>query len=237
MSYTRKVTVYKQGCGGQRTVTTVTQTSSSSFSSSSSEFQNFQNVQNFSWSSSSSSNNNNVSHLRTVTPEQVTHKSNGNTGSATKAHPTSSPASSSFEQAVLAEHNRLRARHSAQPLKLNPAISRYAQEWANNLAARNTMQHRSNNKYGENLYACFGRANVAGEDAVRSWYDEIKDYRFGQPSPGNFSQVGHFTQVVWKESRELGVGIAKTGNNVYIVCNYDPPGNFMGEYATNVTSS
>ncbi|KAL9701878.1 hypothetical protein quinque_005319 [Culex quinquefasciatus] len=82
---------------------------------------------------------------------------------------------------------------------------------SNNLAARNTMQHRSNNRYGENLYACFGKAVVGGEDAVNSWYDEIKHYRFGQPSPGNFSQVGHFTQVVWKESRELGVGMAKNG--------------------------
>lgn len=99
------------------------------------------------------------------------------------------------------------------------------------------MQHRSNNRYGENLYACFGKTNLSGVEVVKAWYDEIKHYRFGQPSPGNFSQVGHFTQVVWKESRELGVGIAKNGNNIYVVCNYDPPGNFMGKYAANVTSS
>lgn len=232
MSFTRKVTVYKQGCGGQRTVTTVTQSSSSCFSSSSSSnfqnFENFQNCQNVTWTKNTPS-----PAAQVLLPQKST------VCPTAKATPssTSPSSSSSFEQTVLEEHNRLRARHSAQPLKLNPAISRYAQEWANNMAARNTMQHRSNNRYGENLYACFGKTVVGGEDAVKSWYDEIKHYRFGQPSPGNFSQVGHFTQVVWKESRELGVGMAKNGNNVYIVCNYDPPGNFMGKYASNVTSS
>uniref|UniRef100_A0A1Q3FQL7 Putative cysteine-rich secretory protein-2 n=1 Tax=Culex tarsalis TaxID=7177 RepID=A0A1Q3FQL7_CULTA len=231
MSFTRKVTVYKQGCGGQRTVTTVTQSSSSCFSSSSSS--NFQNIETF------QKNCQNVSWSNSPAAVQIPPQKSSNgcpTAKATTPSSTSTP-SSSFEQTVLDEHNRLRARHSAQPLKLNPAISRYAQEWAQNLAARNTMQHRSNNRYGENLYACFGKANVTGEDAVRSWYDEIKYYKFGQPSPGNFSQVGHFTQVVWKESRELGVGMARNGNNVYIVCNYDPPGNFMGKYASNVTKS
>lgn len=241
MSYTKKVTtaVYKQGCGGgQRTVTTtVTQCSSSNFSSS--NFQNFENIQSFQnvyrTNTSSAAAAATAACQSPVTPAPAPKMTNG--CPTTKATPASSSSSSCFEQAVLDAHNRLRAQHSAPPLKLNPAISRYAQEWANNLAARNTMQHRSNNKYGENLYACYGKTNVDGEDAVKSWYDEIKHYRFGQPSPGNFSQVGHFTQVVWKESRELGVGIAKNGNSVYVVCNYDPPGNFMGKYASNVTRS
>lgn len=201
-------------------MTTVTQSSSSSNFQS---FKNFQgNCQKSSW-------------INTPAVQVPPQKSNGSPTAKATLPSSPSTSSSSFEQAVLGEHNRLRARHSAQPLKLNPAISRYAQEWANNLAARNTMQHRSNNKYGENLYASFGRSTIAGEDAVKSWYDEIKYYKFGQPSPGNFSQVGHFTQVVWKESRELGVGMARNGNNIYVVCNYDPPGNFTGKYAPNVT--
>lgn len=227
MSYTRKVTVYKQGCGGQRTVTTVTQSSSSCFSSSSSSnfqnFESFQKCQNASWANNPA-----------VLPQK---SSVCQTAKATPSSTTASTASSSsVAEEIKNAHNRLRARHSAQTLVLNPALSQYAQEWANNLAARNTMQHRSNNRYGENLYACFGKTNVSGEEAVKAWYDEIKHYKFGQSNPGNFSQVGHFTQLVWKESRELGVGMARNGNNVYIVCNYDPPGNFMGNYASNVTS-
>lgn len=73
------------------------------------------------------------------------------------------------------------------------------------------MQHRSNNRYGENIYACFGKTGVTGAEVVQSWYSEIKDYRFGESNPRNFGQVGHFTQVVWKNSKHLGVGIAKNG--------------------------
>ena len=55
------------------------------------------------------------------------------------------------------------------------------------------------------------------------WYSEIKDYTFGrEPGPG----TGHFTQVVWKGSRELGVGVALgEGGKVVVVANYSPAGN------------
>ncbi|XP_019932532.3 uncharacterized protein LOC109622581 [Aedes albopictus] len=144
-----------------------------------------------------------------------------------------------FKQEVLAEHNRLRAQHSAAPLVLDESMCQYAQAWANNLASKNILQHRTEKRFGENLYVVFGKASCSGADAVQSWYKEIKDYTFGQPDPGvKFSKVGHFTQVVWKSSKRLGVGmaIASGGNGVYVVCNYDPPGNFKNRYAENVTS-
>ncbi|XP_058064882.1 Golgi-associated plant pathogenesis-related protein 1-like [Anopheles bellator] len=140
-----------------------------------------------------------------------------------------------FQLEVLSRHNILRKRHSAISLQLDSNLCNYAQAWANTLASRNVMQHRPNRKYGENLYACFGRTNISGTEVVNAWYNEIKYYAFGSPAPRNFSQVGHFTQVVWKTSRRLGVGIAKKGTNVYVVCNYDPPGNFTGQYHLHVT--
>ncbi|XP_049291543.1 uncharacterized protein LOC125768221 [Anopheles funestus] len=142
-----------------------------------------------------------------------------------------------FQKEVLERHNQLRAKHSAPPLQLDAGLSEYAQQWADNLVSRNALEHRSDKKYGENLYACFGKCEVSGSEAVDSWYNEIKSYTFGAPKPANFSQVGHFTQVVWKNSRNLGVGIAVQGTNVYVVCNYDPPGNYSGQYTANVTSS
>ncbi|XP_058118518.1 Golgi-associated plant pathogenesis-related protein 1-like [Anopheles ziemanni] len=142
-----------------------------------------------------------------------------------------------FQQQVLQRHNELRAKHSAVPLVLDPAICQYAQQWANTLASRNVMQHRTNGKYGENLYAQFGSTCITASKPTNSWYNEIKYYRFGASQPHNFSQVGHFTALVWKKSRRLGVGIASRGSNVYVVCNYDPPGNFMGQYHLNVSRS
>ena len=69
-------------------------------------------------------------------------------------------------------------------------------------------------------------------------YNEVCNpgYTFGQESgsPG----TGHFTQVVWKESLELGIGKADVNENgnkcTYIVGRYRPAGNMIGDYAKNV---
>lgn len=98
------------------------------------------------------------------------------------------------------------------------------------------MQHRSNLKYGENIYMCSSSnasQKVHGKDAVVAWYNEIKQHTFGV-EPRNLS-TGHFTQVVWKDSKTLGVGICRNNRGqVYVVCNYDPPGNYTGRYSANV---
>ena len=47
------------------------------------------------------------------------------------------------------------------------------------------------------------------------WYDEIKDYNF--KNPGNFGGTGHFTQVVWVASQEMGVGKAGEGTGAQYV--------------------
>lgn len=49
--------------------------------------------------------------------------------------------------------------------------------------------------------------------------------------------TGHFTQLVWKATNQLGCGIAvTTTNKVYGVCNYSPQGNIVnaGYFQTNV---
>lgn len=46
--------------------------------------------------------------------------------------------------------------------------------------------------------------------------------------------AGHLTQVLWASSEYLGVGVAKTGEYTFVVCNYNPPGNYKGEYVDNV---
>ena len=47
-------------------------------------------------------------------------------------------------------------------------------------------------------------------EAIQDWYNEKKDYDHdaGQFSPG----TGHYTQVVWKGSKELGCGEAMCQN-------------------------
>lgn len=97
------------------------------------------------------------------------------------------------------------------------------------------MQHRSDNKYGENIFCKYGSGNidVDGPEAVKSWYDEIQHYNFN--AAGFNSNTGHFTQVIWRNSKKLG--IAKVRNNkgqIFVVANYDPPGNYQGQFPENV---
>ncbi|XP_036328916.1 Golgi-associated plant pathogenesis-related protein 1-like [Rhagoletis pomonella] len=90
-----------------------------------------------------------------------------------------------FEKDCLEAHNQYRARHHSPPLVLDIGLCKYAHEWAQHLASRNTLQHRSNNNYGENIFMSMGRTNISGRDAVRSWYEEVQDYNF---HGGGFSQ-------------------------------------------------
>ncbi len=73
----------------------------------------------------------------------------------------------------------------------------------------------------------------SGQEVVDQWYSEMPKFNF---SNGEFTQgTGHFTQVVWKGSREIGVGKAfgKDGH-VFVVCNYHPAGNVRGHFRENV---
>ncbi|CAD6999719.1 unnamed protein product [Ceratitis capitata] len=137
-----------------------------------------------------------------------------------------------FHHECLETHNRLRARHrNCPPLTLSNELSKYAQQWAKHLAATGRLEHRQVHTYGENLYTARGM-EVTAAKVVQSWYDEIRYYDFSKGSykPG----TGHFTQIVWRESRQLGVGIATKGDTTYVVCNYNPPGNILGSFDSMV---
>ncbi|XP_037046709.1 Golgi-associated plant pathogenesis-related protein 1-like [Bradysia coprophila] len=144
---------------------------------------------------------------------------------------TKSEKSDTFHLDCLNAHNDYRRRHGVGPLKLSPTLSDFAQNWANTIANKRQLQHSSERKYGENIYWSSGKT-INGKDPVDSWYSEIKQYNYKNATFS--SGTGHFTQVVWKNSLELGVGVARVGNEVYVVASYYPPGNFGGEFSKNV---
>uniref|UniRef100_A0A182MN72 SCP domain-containing protein n=1 Tax=Anopheles culicifacies TaxID=139723 RepID=A0A182MN72_9DIPT len=145
-----------------------------------------------------------------------------------------------FERECLKAHNEYRTRHGVLPLKLSKRLCRYAEEWAKVIAARGVLVHRSNSAYGENIFCSWSSSNttgssmtVSGREPVENWYSEIDLHMFGK-EPATL-KTGHFTQVVWKDSRELGVGLARNrSGQVFVVANYDPPGNYIGSFAKNV---
>lgn len=112
----------------------------------------------------------------------------------------------------------------------------FAQEWANHCAQSADMAHRPNNKYGENIFYAYSSdySHVpSARDAVKAWYDEIHEHTFGTEKVNN--RTLHFTQVVWRGSKELGIAMAKNGKGeTYVVANYDPRGNYIGKFLDNV---
>ncbi|XP_016844669.1 uncharacterized protein LOC100119359 isoform X1 [Nasonia vitripennis] len=144
--------------------------------------------------------------------------------------------SKEFVNVCLDTHNFYRSRHGVPPLRLSKQLCKASQEWANVLATRGRLEHRANIDYGENLY-CMWSSNpktvVGGEEPVNEWYAEESQHQYGK-EPTTL-KTGHFTQVVWRDSTELGVGMARNRNGeVYVVANYNPPGNFLGSFAENV---
>lgn len=137
---------------------------------------------------------------------------------------------------ILNTHNSLRSKHQVDDLKWNKEIQVIAQAYAEKIAPGHSLIHSSNkykgNSLGENLYMSYG--GISGEQASNSWYSEIKDYDFSSHKSSSGATTGHFTQLVWKDSKEIGCGSACDGTYCICCCNYYPAGNFIGKYDSNV---
>lgn len=138
----------------------------------------------------------------------------------------SSPVSADDRSEFMRVHNEARAQVGAPPLAWSQELADFAQQWAEQLARRDTMQHRQDNPYGENL--CSG-SHVDAGGAARMWLAERSSYDANAVREGNYDGVGHYTQMIWRGTTAVGYGIARSGRNTYIVANYAPPGNIMGQ--------
>ena len=127
-------------------------------------------------------------------------------------------------------HNEYRAKHiDTGSLTFSAECCETAQAWADNGVYKHSTQDFRRG-FGENI-AFGGRTKrEAVERAIRSMYDEIEDYSYKNPQyipPGK--QVGHFTQIVWKRSRQMGLGVARIHYNGYdgwfSVYHFSPAGN------------
>ena len=134
---------------------------------------------------------------------------------------------------LLALHDRTRREVGVPPLRWSPELAAFAQSWADELARKGTLEHRprqgaSASKYGENL-AVFS-ANMTGEhQGAGLWVDEKARYTPGTPFDPN-AGAGHYTQMVWRGTTELGAGKAQMQTGPFkgmwiLVGNYNPAGN------------
>lgn len=86
-------------------------------------------------------------------------------------------------------------------------------------------QDWSDRWYSQNLYRIKGNGIDAREAvrlAVAAWYQGAYHYDWENPSGQSA-----FTQVVWKSTTDLGIGVAQRGNQTVVVADYYPPGNVV----------
>lgn len=89
--------------------------------------------------------------------------------------------------------------------------------------------------YGENVAKITGVPfNDAGEVATNLWYSESRNYSYSYPRV--IPQTDAFTQLVWRGTKEIGMGCAKdvATNDLYVVALYKPPGNDRRRLRDNV---
>jgi uncharacterized protein YkwD len=152
----------------------------------------------------------------------------------------SDPGLSSDFTEMLKTHNNYRAQHGTPALSWSQQLAKQSQDWANACTPEPNNPARFAHSpgawkagYGENL---FWGAGTTGTDAVDWWYSEGKRYDFNNPyasftagDQDSTKEVRHFTQVVWRDSKELGCAVANCGGQSLWVCQYSPPGNFNAQ--------
>ena len=138
---------------------------------------------------------------------------------------------------ILDLHNRERERLNLPRLKWNVHLEREAERWAHELSRQGRLQHadhRIRNGTGENLWMGT-TGNWSVDSAVGRFIDEKKHYRHGNfpdiSRTGQWADVAHYTQVVWRDTQEVGCAWVTARGNDVLVCRYWPAGNVWGRKA------
>ena len=148
--------------------------------------------------------------------------------------------------AYLNAHNERRAKHCVPKLTVSLELERAAKAWADACVYEHDQSIRGS--VGENIAAGWGTPELTSAKAIGDWYDEISRYDFDHPidsyeaalnaDPADHTkEVRHFTQVVWRATKQVGCAMANCeaptpdGTNSvwkFFVCRYSPPGNING---------
>lgn len=160
------------------------------------------------------------------------------TAPAAPAEPqASTPALDAFQQEALDAHNAARAGEGKglASLKWSANLQTDTQAWADQCK----FDHSMPKGQGQNLYMTSASTASPG-NAVKAWMGEKADYTYGATG-GTCAQnkaCGHYTQVIWSTTTEVGCAAKTCGNitdkgkdigpGTVLVCNYSPSGNVTG---------
>jgi len=138
---------------------------------------------------------------------------------------------------LLAAHNRYRSQAGVPLLTWDAALAAGAAAYGPALAARGSLAHSPRAQrpgIGENLWR--GTAGAySPETMVDAWGSERAMYRDGLfpqvSSTGNWLDVAHYTQMIWRNTTRVGCAVHRSGQWDYLICRYSPSGNRDGQRA------
>jgi hypothetical protein len=141
-----------------------------------------------------------------------------------------------FVKECLDIHNKAREVLDIEPFTYSDELAKSAQKWANTIAKSNSLKHsQGRNKIGENL--AMGTTGVYTTDKlINLWVNEKRYFRnraFGNQcsTTGQWKDVAHYTQMIWRNTKEVGCALGKNSKNTFMVCHYKPTGNWVGDFA------
>jgi len=140
---------------------------------------------------------------------------------------------------IVAAHNGVRAGVGVGPLAWSDSLAATAAAWAAQCVdvavPAGLLDHNPGRStghpwdVGENIYASTGTAS--GTTAVARWSAEVADYDYVTNTCAAGKVCGHYTQVVWAASTQVGCALRDCPSLTYrstIVCDYGPGGNSGG---------
>ena len=118
-------------------------------------------------------------------------------------------------EAMIAAHNQWRSKTGVPDLKWSDDLAASSQQWADQLAGSGCKMKHSTGPNGENIYwagaaqrsdGTSSMQTITEQNVVDAWGDEVKGYDYASNSCHGV--CGHYTQVVWKSTTEVGCGMA-----------------------------
>ncbi len=156
-------------------------------------------------------------------------------GPAAAATSAASAGLNDINARLLLARDEARAEVGAPPLEWDPQLALAAATYGPALARIGRLVHspragRENQR--ENLWmGQHGRFRP--EEMVWAWTDEKRLFRPGLfpevSMTGNWVDVAHYTQMIWKGTTHVGCAIHSEGGWDYLICRYSPPGNADGK--------
>jgi hypothetical protein len=143
---------------------------------------------------------------------------------------------SNLDDRVLAAHNRERAGAGLPALEWDSRLASDAAVWGRELAAAGMLEHAEDEPgaepQGENLWLGT-RGHFEPEEMVGLWIEEKRHFRPGifpgVSRTGDLEDVGHYTQLMWRDTGRVGCALADGEDYEVLVCRYLAAGNVIDE--------